>query len=193
MNNMSPQNPHQQRGYRYNMPNNENTDKFRIRAIRMEDAYLLSELRTMKGVFENIPTSYAERTNFNQNFINNLSAESDHVFVVESFENNQMKIIGMAGLHVNKNPRQKHSANIGIMVHTAYQGKGIGKKLMDKLIDLADNWVDIKRIELDVIADNTPAIKLYEKYGFKKEGVKKHSVFKNGNYTDVIMMARYNL
>ena len=179
-----------QSGYKYELKGNEDIENFRIRPIRIEDSYLINELRIMEGVFENIPSVYSERANFSHNLITGLSGESDHVLVAEGKVNNCPIILGMAGLHGNKNPRQRHSATIGIMVHTAYQGKGIGKKLMDKLIDLADNWISVKRIELEVISDNTPAIKLYKKYGFREEGVKKACVYKNGQYVDAIMMAR---
>ena len=48
------------------------------------------------------------------------------------------------------------------------------------------------RLELGVYKDNEKAIKLYESLGFEKEGVKKYSAIKNGEYVDEIIMGRYN-
>lgn len=43
---------------------------------------------------------------------------------------------------------------------------------MSEILDLADNWLMLARIELGVFTDNEKAIKLYEKFGFKIEGTK---------------------
>ena len=182
-----------QMNIKYEINPSEDIKNMRIRPIRMEDAYFMSELRTMEGIYENLPSIYSERVNFSQNFIQGLSLETDHMLVAESFTNNSIKILGIAGLHVNRNPRQRHCANINIMVHPAYHHRGIGKQLMNKLIDIADNWIMLKKIELEVVSDNIPAINLYKKYNFKEEGVKKYGVVKRGKYKDIILMARYNL
>lgn len=73
-----------------------------------------------------------------------------------------------AGLTVFANPRLRHSADIGIMVHKDYQNMGVGSALMERLLDLADNWLMLVRVELTVFADNERAIHLYEKFGFEK-------------------------
>ena len=69
---------------------------------------------------------------------------------------------------------------------------GIGKKLMEEILDLADNWLMLARIELGVYPDNNKAIRMYENFGFKKEGIKKYAAIKNGIYVDEIIMGRYN-
>lgn len=61
---------------------------------------------------------------------------------------------------------------------------------MNELIDLSDNILRLKRLELFVFIDNEKAINLYKKYGFTKEGVQQCSALKNGMYTDEMMMAR---
>jgi putative acetyltransferase len=85
---------------------------------------------------------------------------------------------------------KKHVAQISIMVDKDYHSQGIGTALMKELINLSDNILDLKRLELFVFVDNKKAINLYEKFGFKEEGVQKYSALKNGKYTDELMMAR---
>lgn len=63
---------------------------------------------------------------------------------------------------------------------------------MKTLLDIADNWLMLVRAELTVFEDNERAIRLYEKFGFEKEGVKRMSVIKNGKYINEILMARIN-
>ena len=48
---------------------------------------------------------------------------------------------------------------------------GVGTTLMETLLDLADHWLMLVRVELEVFADNEQAIRLYEKLGFEKDYV----------------------
>ncbi|MCL6272332.1 GNAT family N-acetyltransferase [Sansalvadorimonas sp. 2012CJ34-2] len=100
------------------------------------------------------------------------------------------EIIGQIGLHVEQSPRRKHVATFGMGVRDKYQGKGVGSKLLSSVIDLAENWLNIQRIELTVYTDNDPAIALYKKYGFIMEGESAKFAFRNGQYVSVYHMAR---
>ncbi|MEG0754433.1 MAG: GNAT family N-acetyltransferase, partial [Angelakisella sp.] len=79
---------------------------------------------------------------------------------------------------------------IGIMVHKDYQNAGVGTALMKALLDVADNWLMLVRVELTVFADNERAIHLYEKLGFEKEGLRRMAAIRNGEYADEFAMAR---
>lgn len=100
------------------------------------------------------------------------------------------RVVGHLGLHLHANLRRRHSAYIGMAVHDEWQGKGIGSQLMEACLDLADNWLNLLRIELTVFADNVPALRLYEKYGFIREGLQKAYGYQNGVYKDALLMAR---
>jgi L-phenylalanine/L-methionine N-acetyltransferase len=69
-------------------------------------------------------------------------------------------------------------------------GRGVGTELMEAALDLADNWLNLTRIELRVYVDNAPAIALYEKFGFEVEGTHRYFAFRNGEYVDAYSMAR---
>jgi L-phenylalanine/L-methionine N-acetyltransferase len=58
------------------------------------------------------------------------------------------------------------------------------------MIDLADNWLGLHRIELTVYVDNAPAIHLYEKFGFVIEGTARAFALRGGEYVDAHTMAR---
>lgn len=75
-------------------------------------------------------------------------------------------------------------------VHDDFQGRGVGSALMAAMISLADNWLNLRRIDLSVYVDNAPAIHLYEKFGFLIEGTARDFAFRNGVYIDAHMMAR---
>ena len=61
---------------------------------------------------------------------------------------------------------------------------------METLLDLADNWLMLLRVELEVYADNERAIALYEKMGFQREGLRRMATVRRGRYIDECSMAR---
>ena len=166
--------------------------KFEIRPILEGDGKGINLLRRMPGTFESILGIPSERIKRNEDFIVTMGPENHAFVAVTADERNEELIIGMANLYVNTNHRLRHSAGVGIMIHTDYQDKGVGTALMNTLIDIADNWLMLVRIELTVFADNSRAIHMYEKLGFVKEGVKKYAAIKSGKYEDELMMARIN-
>jgi putative acetyltransferase len=143
----------------------------------------------MPGVFENILGMPSERIKNNSDYLSNLGP-NDYVYVacVTNPEGRE-QAVGTAGLSVGAN-RTRHKGSVGIMVHRDYQGMGIGRALMEALLDVADNWLMLVRVELDVYTDNAVAIALYEKLGFVIEGTAKMNAIRNGEYVDAYMMAR---
>lgn len=101
------------------------------------------------------------------------------------------KIVGNTGIHTfPARPRRAHVGTFGMAVHDDWKGKGIGNALMKAIIEMADNWLNLKRLELEVYTDNTPAIKLYEKFGFQVEGTLRKHAFRAGAFVDSYAMAR---
>ncbi|TAH49382.1 MAG: GNAT family N-acetyltransferase [Chloroflexota bacterium] len=101
------------------------------------------------------------------------------------------QVIGTLGLHLDPNrPRRKHAGGIGMAVRDDWQGKGVGTALMQAVVELADKWLNLTRLELEVYVDNEPAVHLYKKFGFEIEGrIKQHS-YRDGEYVDTYYMAR---
>jgi putative acetyltransferase len=100
------------------------------------------------------------------------------------------EVVGHLGLETFTRPRRRHVGEIGIAVRDDWQGKGIGSALMEAALDLADNWLNLIRLELTVYADNAAGIALYEKFGFEIEGTHRLVAFRNGEYVDAYSMAR---
>ncbi|MGE6163086.1 GNAT family N-acetyltransferase [Aeromonas salmonicida] len=99
-------------------------------------------------------------------------------------------LVGQISLHMEPNPRRKHVAGIGMGVRDDWAGKGVGSALMAAALDLADNWLNLHRIELTVFVDNEAALALYRKFGFVEEGLARDYAFRQGRYVDVFYMAR---
>lgn len=101
------------------------------------------------------------------------------------------EVVGHIGLHTFPNhPRRRHVGQIGMAVRDDWQGKGVGTALMQSVVELADKWLNLSRLELDVFVDNEPAIRLYKRFGFQIEGTFVRFAFRDGEYVDTYAMAR---
>lgn len=101
------------------------------------------------------------------------------------------RVVGMFGLHTfPARPRRHHAGAVGMSVHDGWQGQGVGTALMRAGLDLADNWLGLTRLELEVYTDNEPAIRLYERFGFEREGLLRRHAYRDGRYVDAYPMAR---
>ena len=100
------------------------------------------------------------------------------------------RVVGSLTLHLEANPRRRHTGGIGMGVHDDSQGQGVGGALLAAALDLADNWLGLERLELTVFVDNAPAIALYKKFGFEIEGTARRFAWRNGEYADAYTMAR---
>ncbi|RMR27850.1 Acetyltransferase, partial [Pseudomonas savastanoi pv. glycinea] len=90
------------------------------------------------------------------------------------------EVIGSLGLEQYSRSRQSHVGAIGMGVASAWHGKGIGSKLLAAALDIADNWMNMHRVELTVFADNEAAQGLYRKYGFEQEGRLRNYAVRDG-------------
>ncbi|MCF3096389.1 GNAT family N-acetyltransferase [Aeromonas australiensis] len=100
------------------------------------------------------------------------------------------QLVGQIALHVEPNPRRKHVASIGMGVRDDWAGKGVGSALLGAVLEMADNWLNLHRIELTVYTDNEAAQALYRKFGFAEEGRARDYAFRQGRYVDALYMAR---
>lgn len=100
-------------------------------------------------------------------------------------------VAGNAGLDYNVRAlRRTHARHLGIAVDPRAHGRGVGSALMAALLDYADNWAHVLRLELTVFTDNAPAIALYRKFGFEIEGTHRAYALRGGEYVDAYAMAR---
>lgn len=161
-------------------------ERYEIRPVRPEDAPGIAALRRMPGIVEDTMGLPSCRDTDSADFVEDLG-DNDHYFVAITEDGT---VIGSAGLAVYSSPRTRHVGCLGICVHPDHQGQGVGTALMAALLELADDWLMLERIELDVFSDNVRAQALYEKMGFVKEGLKRRSAIRKGRYADEYLMAR---
>ena len=102
------------------------------------------------------------------------------------------EIVGSADLHNGERKRIQHVGAVGITVLKDFRGYGVGKALMETVIEWASGHPVIEKIGLGVFSNNTGAINLYRKLGFVKEGQKvKEIKIGPDSYVDSILMYKF--
>lgn len=66
----------------------------------------------------------------------------------------------------------------------------MGTQLLGAALEVADNWMNLRRVELTVYVDNEPAQALYRKFGFETEGRLRDYAVRDGVFVDALSMAR---
>lgn len=156
-----------------------------IRRIETSDAKAISEIYTHTNAYTGtLQMPHPSLPQWEKRFAN----IPDHVYAYAAIIDGE--IVGNLSVTLATNPRRRHVADMGIGVKDAFQGQGIGNELMKTAVDLADNWLNLTRLELTVFTDNAAAIALYQKHGFIIEGEARAFAFRNGEYADAYFMAR---
>lgn len=162
----------------------ERPETLHIRPVRIEDAEAINEIRLQPTVLYGTLALPSERIASNRAHIEAFGI-NDHVLVAEL----DGHVVGMVGLHV-RSGKQRHTASTGIMVHEEFQNRGIGRKLMADILEIADDYLGLVRVELEVLPDNDRAIRLYESLGFVVEGRKLKAHWGARGFTDILVMGR---
>lgn len=124
--------------------------------------------------------------------------DSTREFVLSNIRDNipqyialdENRVVGWCDIRPNKGVDFVHCGVLGMGVHRNYRKQGIGTCLLDSTIKAAKIF-GLEKVELEVYTSNTAAIKLYEKFGFTPEGIKKNARKLDGEYYDIMLMALF--
>ena len=106
---------------------------------------------------------------------------------IQFFALDAERVVGWADIFPAWAQAVAHCGSLGMGVHPLYRGQGLGERLLTACIEKA--WVSgLTRVELEVRADNLPAIALYEKLGFQHEALKVQAMRFDGVYFDAVQM-----
>ncbi len=79
-------------------------------------------------------------------------------------------------------------ADLGLMVAATHRRRGIGRALLEQAVSWAHE-AGVHKLELHVFPWNDAAIRLYESFGFEREGLRREHYQRDGEYVDAILMA----
>ena len=113
------------------------------------------------------------------------SSRQGAVFVAEA----DGRIVGRLSIARDPHPASAHVADLGLMVARDQRRQGLGRALMET----AESWAranGVLKVELHVFPHNRPAIALYEKLGYREEGLRRKQYRRGGKLLDALLMAK---
>lgn len=164
-----------------------------IRSPREEDIQGMLDLYSSAVEETDFLLSYPEEcgeytAEAEKNFIDKINAADNEAFLVCLVDG---KIAGNCQITWSNKIKLKHRASASVAVLSEFWNQGIGTKLFETLIQIAEENKDILQIELEFIEGNSRARALYEKMGFRITGVKPNAIrLKDGTLLNEYEMIR---
>lgn len=159
-----------------------------IRAARPDDAGALARIYAQPEVArQTLGLPHTDTAEWHRRIAGHDPAQGRWLLVAVDGED---RVLGQATLQRHPQARRAHAGWLALMVDREVHGRGVGRALMRHLLDLADHWLGLRRMELEVNADNTAAIALYQQLGFVVEGTLRGYALRDGQLIDVLTMAR---
>jgi len=159
-----------------------------IRPARPEDASALVELGASIG---REPQAWLLNTDGwrsiseERRYLRALRRHPDAAVFVADDEGS---VVGRLSVARDPHSASRHVADLGLMVAASHRRRGIGRALLEQ----AEAWAraaGVLKLELHVFPWNEPAIRLYEEFGFEREGLRKEHYRRGAELVDAILMA----
>ena len=114
---------------------------------------------------------------------------SERELLLLAFENGR-HIGNVSLMSVGTSVRYEHRCSIAIALYKEYCGRGIGRVMLGTVLDTAKK-TGYTQAELEVVTENTGAVRLYESMGFVKYGQLPNSMkYKDGHMVDSFLMVK---
>ena len=137
--------------------------------------------------YANFEESKISFKDFNKNFKNITDNKLPYIVALDD-----KKVIGIAYLNKFRDKSgYRYSFENTIYINNEQIKKGIGSKLLNRLLKISKKNKNIKKIVAVISSVNSKgSLKIHEKFGFKKSGVLKQIGFKNNRWIDAILMQK---
>ncbi len=166
------------------------SQRLRLRPIQRSDLPFfvewLSDPEVRQFITVNIPLSLEEEEQWYEQVLKQPKPERP--LAIEAKEGDDWRLIGNISLFdLNWIHR---SAEVGILIgDKRFWNRGFGREAMQLMVKHAFSTLNLNRVYLRVDVENVRGIRAYERAGFVKEGILRQAVYRNGIYSDMMVMS----
>ena len=157
-----------------------------LRALEPEDLNFLFSVENNESHWEISNTQMPFSKYILQKYIENSHQDiyeaKQYRFVICNIKNTPVGMIDLFDF----NP-QHQRVGIGILITKAYQDKGYGFEALEMIIDYVFTYLNVHQIFANITSDNLKSISIFEKFNFKKVGVKKDWIYTKSTFKDEIL------
>ncbi|MGG3518910.1 GNAT family N-acetyltransferase [Bacillus pseudomycoides] len=171
----------------------KDTVSYMIRTGKIEDSEATLDIQrsvVSEGHFLiSLPEEFKKTSSEQKEWVQGVLKNERETLIVAEKDG---EVVGWIVFLSENKKRLSHTGSFGIMISKSYRGLGIGKMLLQALLDWAEKNPLIEKISLGVFSTNHSAISLYKKMGFIEEGRKMNEFKMNDNeYVDDILMYKF--
>ena len=167
--------------------------RVRLRAVERADLPVIQRWMNDPEILKRIYTYRHLSMAAEERWLEGLSgSNTDFVFAIEvaavaEGEGAPPRFIGTTGMHAVD--WKNRLCSVGIVIgESVEQGKGYGTEALRLLVRYAQEELGMHRVELEVYPFNLPAIRSYEKLGFRHDGTRRGATWREGRFQDVLVM-----
>lgn len=156
-----------------------------LRAINLNDTDNIIKWRNSELVMNNLfSQTRLTPENHRKWFFDVVQTKKAFQFIIELNHNIPIGTIFLKNIDYSN-----LKCEMGIFIgEESFRGKGYSKKAINQTLDFAFNKINMNKVYLLVLLENTKAIKIYEEIGFSHEGVLRHDYLRNEMFHDVVIM-----
>jgi RimJ/RimL family protein N-acetyltransferase len=162
-------------------------NKVRLGAINDDDIEIIAswyENSDFLRFFDKVPASPKSRQQIMEWIKGTQNSNTSYAFSIRSIDKDEM----VGYIELSNIQWWNGIANLGIGIGAALnRGSGYGKEAIALLLDFAFEELNLHRVQLNVFTYNNSAISLYEKLGFKREGVYREFIHRDGKRWDMYL------
>jgi UDP-4-amino-4,6-dideoxy-N-acetyl-beta-L-altrosamine N-acetyltransferase len=150
-----------------------------LRKIRTEELELMLSWRNAPSIRSNMYTSHVISAEEHLAWWNKISEKDDVCYFMYEFKTQPMGIVGLTAIdNINKNCSWAFYSS-------PEAPKGTGSKMEFVTLEKVFNELRLHKIYCEVLASNTPVLKLHQKFGFQVEGIFKEQCLKEEKFIDI--------
>ena len=159
---------------------------YRVRPATADDATAICEIYN-QGIEDRLATLETERRTPEERQQWIAAKSERHPVIVAEHEG---QITGWGSLNVfNARPAYRHVADFSVYVERAWRGKGVGRVLLERLVELGRE-LGYHKLVLSAFPFNTAGVALYERLGFRTVGIYREQGLLDGRWVDTIIMEK---